>query len=66
LHHEFLLAVIVILLEIFEEAGPGGLPCEQLPGYGGGGGAVDSDEVAQVGEVFDGVGGGTDAAGRPR
>jgi hypothetical protein len=35
----------VILLEIFEEAGPGGLPREQLPGFGGVGGAVDSDEV---------------------
>jgi len=30
----------VILLEIFEEEGPGGLPCEQLPGYGGGGGVL--------------------------
>lgn len=50
--------VIVILLEIFEEAGPGRLPREQLPGYGGSGGAVHSDEVALVGEVFEGVGGG--------
>jgi hypothetical protein len=58
LHREFLLVVVVILLEIFEEAGPGRLPCEQLPGYGGGGGAVHSGEVAQVGEVFNGVGGG--------
>jgi hypothetical protein len=66
LHRAFLLVVIVILREIVEEAGPGRLPIEQLPSYGGGGGAVQSDEVAQVGEVFDASAGGNDAVGRPR
>ena len=60
------LAVVVVLLEVLEQAGPGRLPSEQFPGYGGGGGAVQGDEVAQVAEVLDGVGGGTDAVGMPR
>jgi hypothetical protein len=55
---ELHLAVVVVLLEVLEQAGPGRLRCEQFPGYGGGGGAVQGDEVAQVGEVLDGVGGG--------
>jgi len=47
-HGEILSAVVVILLEIFEEAGPGRLPCEQLPGDGGGP-AVQGDEVGGAG-----------------
>jgi hypothetical protein len=53
---ESLSEVVVILLEIFEEAESGRLPSEQLPRHGGGGGAVQGDEVAKVAEAFDGVG----------
>jgi hypothetical protein len=57
-HWQSLLLVIVILLEILEKAGPGRLPSEQFPGDFGGGGAVQTNEVAQVGKVFASVGGG--------
>ena len=49
------LTVVVLLLKVLEQARTGRLPREQLPGYAGSGGAVQGDEVAQVGEVFDGV-----------
>jgi len=49
-----------------EQAGPGRLPCEQFPGNGGGGGAVQADEVAQESKVLDSIDGVTDAVGMPR
>jgi hypothetical protein len=48
----------VVLVEVLEQAGTGRLSSEQLPGQGRGGGAVHGDEVAQVGELFDGLVGG--------
>src|SRR5260370_17511208 len=50
------MAVVMVLLEGLEQAGPGRLPSEQFPGDGGRGGGVQGDEVAQVGEVFTGIG----------
>ena len=39
----------MVLLEVLEQAGPGRLPSEQLPGRSGRGGAVQGHEVTQVG-----------------
>lgn len=38
----------MVPLEVLEQAWPGRLPCQQSPGYGCGGGAVQGDEVAQA------------------
>src|SRR5580704_16155959 len=51
-------AVVVVLLEVFEQARPGRLPSEQLPGDDGGDGTVQGDEVSHEAEVFRGVFGG--------
>ena len=52
------MVLLEVLLEVLEQGGPGRLPCEKPPRNSGGGGAVQGDEVAQVGEVLSGVGGG--------
>jgi len=56
----------MVLLEVLEQARPGRLPSEQFPGCSSRGGAVQGHEVAQVGEVFTGISGATDAVGMPR
>jgi len=43
---ESVLAVVVVLLEVLEQTGPGRLPCEQFPGCVGCSWAVHADEVA--------------------
>ena len=51
--------IVMVLVEVLEQARPGRLPSEQFPGDDGRGGAVQGDEVAQVAEMLDGVGGAT-------